>query len=197
MSCASLGCQPRDFEFKWILSPSYRSAASRPIGMRGKGVQFSNGLGFAPQAIAYRASSTKERNFKKRKRGICNNLGSISRSRIGFGFFATIRMESVVVGAGLLKTGRLRSAVKNCNAAATKRLILTLNWTNARGGGRDESGGVSGDGIGQPRRAYCSKGRANSSKNRDYSSKNSLAGSSVTSLIVLKKPTASRPSTIR
>ncbi len=94
MSCASLGCQPQDFEFKWILSPSHRSAASRPIGVRGKGVQFLNDLGFAPQAIAYRASGTK-----KRKRGIRINLDSIPRSRFGFVFFAVIRMESVVVGA--------------------------------------------------------------------------------------------------
>ncbi len=98
MSCASLGCQPQDFESKWILSPSHRSAASRPIGVRGKCVQFSNDLGFAPQAIAYRASGTKERN-KKRKRVICNNLDSILRSRFGFVFFAIIRMKSVVAGA--------------------------------------------------------------------------------------------------
>ncbi len=67
MSCTSLGCQPQDFELKWILCPSHQSAAKRPIGVRGKGVQFSNDLGFAPQAIAYRASGTKERNFKKRQ----------------------------------------------------------------------------------------------------------------------------------
>ncbi len=104
MSCASLGCQPQGFKFKWILSPSHRSAASRPIGVRGKGVQFLNDLGFAPQAIAYRASSTQERNFKKRQRGIGNNLDAIPRSRFGFVFSVMIRMQSVVVGAVQLGT---------------------------------------------------------------------------------------------
>jgi hypothetical protein len=69
MSCASLGCKPQDFEFKWSFSPTHQSAAKRPIGAWGKGVRFSNYLGFAPQAVTIRASGTKKRNFKKRERG--------------------------------------------------------------------------------------------------------------------------------
>jgi hypothetical protein len=38
------------------------------MGARGEGVQFSSYLGFAPQAVTIRASGTKTRNFKKRKR---------------------------------------------------------------------------------------------------------------------------------
>ena len=47
--------------------PTRRSAAKRPIAAWGKGIQFSNFLGFAPQAVTIRASGTKTRNLETRQ----------------------------------------------------------------------------------------------------------------------------------
>ncbi len=36
MSCASLGCKPQDFEFKWDISASHQVGKKRTSGVRGK-----------------------------------------------------------------------------------------------------------------------------------------------------------------
>ncbi len=52
------------------LTPIGRFAADR---CEGQGRSISNDLGFAPQAIAYHASGTKERNFKTHASGSCSS----------------------------------------------------------------------------------------------------------------------------
>jgi hypothetical protein len=56
--------QTPGFQVQTDFLPTHRSAASGPIGAWGEGIQFSNFLGFAPQAGTIRASGTKTRNFK-------------------------------------------------------------------------------------------------------------------------------------